>query len=100
MAPAGSSSKLIMERSPCRSTVICAAATLAKLVLPSTLAAGPVGRTRDDKHRRRYVIVYGNKCVCKHGFVMIDDVMQCIHRYGPLTRKASARLGYHLVPSG
>ena len=49
-APAGSSSKLIMERSPCRSTGMCVAASLAELALPSTLAAGHLGRARGDKH--------------------------------------------------
>ena len=41
-----------MEGSPCRSTVVYAAATLTELALPSTLAAGPVGRERDDKRNK------------------------------------------------
>ena len=50
MAPAGGSSKLMMERSPCRSMVMSAAASIAELALPSALAAGQVGRARGDKH--------------------------------------------------
>ena len=41
-----------MDGSPCRSTVMYAAATLAELAIASTLAAGPVGRARDGKHNK------------------------------------------------
>ena len=54
IAPARSSSKLIIEGSPYGSSVIYAAATLAELALPLTLAAGPVGRPRDDKHYKTF----------------------------------------------
>ena len=32
--------------------VVYAAASLAELALPSMLAAGPLGRARDDKHKK------------------------------------------------
>ena len=51
-ASAGSSRKLIMEGSPCGSMAVYAAATLADLALPSTLAAVHVGRAIDDKRNK------------------------------------------------
>ena len=83
-----------MKGSPCRLTVMYAAATLVELALPSTLTAGSVGRARDDKRNKIWQQIY------KHGIVLIDDVMQRIHRFGPLTRKASAGLGCLFIPSG
>ena len=41
-----------MEGRPCRSMVMYAAATVAEPALPSALAAGHVGRARDDKHNK------------------------------------------------
>ena len=49
IAPAGSSSKLILEGCACRLKLLYAAASVAELALPSMLAAGLLGRARDDK---------------------------------------------------
>ena len=85
--------------------VMYAPASVAELALPSKLASGHVGRARDNKQEttsisRSYGIVYGNNCVCKHGFFFGDDVVQCVHCYGSLTGKASAGFGCPLVPLG